>query len=88
MPQKQTKVTQRVMDRMRDVESRWAIRDTAEVWNRTARVPVERSVRRPEYLIAVDGSLAKALRTAAEATGRSVPDYTRHVLARALGLQP
>ena len=84
MPRESANVTPRLLDRMRDVESRWPERDTADVWDQTTRVPVEPSARRPEYLIVVGGPLAKALRAAAKATGESVPDYTRHVLAKSL----
>ena len=87
MPQRHANVSRRLLDRMRDVESRWSDRDTAEVWDQTTRVPVEPSVRRPEYLIAVGGSLAKALRVAAKASGESPPDYARDLLARSLASQ-
>jgi len=87
MPRKHVSVSGRVIDRMRDVKSRWSERDTAGVWGQTARVPLQPSVRRPEYLIAVEGPLAKALRAGAKATGESVPDYTRHILARMLASQ-
>lgn len=68
-----------------DVEERWSKRDTAEVWDQTTPVVVERSPRQPEYLVAVKGQLAKVLRAAARKSGEPVPDYARRVLANSLG---
>lgn len=85
MPRTSTRVSQRLLQRMRDIEERWSERDTAEVWDETTPVVVERSLRRPEYLVAVKGQLAKALRTAAKKSGEPVPDYARRVLASSLG---
>jgi hypothetical protein len=84
MEKKATKVGQRLLRRMRDLEKRWGERDTAEVWDKTTPVPVEPSTKRPAYLIAVKGRLAKALQTAANRNGESVPDYARRVLACSL----
>ena len=85
MADRSAKADSRLLSRMRDLDRRWTERDTAEEWERMTPVPVEPSPRRPEYLIAVDGPLAKALRTAARKSGEPVPDYARRVLADSLG---
>lgn len=87
MTRTSTKVSQRLLQRMRNVEERWSERDTAEVWDETTPVVVKRSPRRPEYLVAVKGQLAKALRAAAKKSGEPVPDYARRLLANSLGTQ-
>ena len=85
MPGKDAKVSPQLLKRMRDVEQRWSERDTAEVWDQTRPVVVEPSPKRPEYLVAIEGSLARALRSAAKESGEPVPDYARRVLASSLG---